>query len=209
MPDPPNSPSRKPPTTCWPSSKAPQYVVKSVGTREKKRNPVAPFITSTLQQESSRKLRFSVKRTMMLAQRLYEGIELGKEGAVGLITYMRTDSTRVSEDALSDARHYIAERYGTDFLPDAANIYKSKNDAQDAHEAIRPTSMAYAPDDVAQVPGRRRAEALPPHLEPLRRLADDARRSSIRPLSISRLAARTASNTSSAPPAPSPNSTAS
>ena len=76
------------------------YVVKSVGTREKKRNPVAPFITSTLQQESSRKLRFSVKRTMMLAQRLYEGIELGKEGAVGLITYMRTDSTRISDDAL-------------------------------------------------------------------------------------------------------------
>src|ERR1039457_4410584 len=76
------------------------YVVKSVGTREKKRNPVAPFITSTLQQEASRKLRFSVKRTMMLAQRLYEGIEIGKEGAVGLITYMRTDSTRVSEDAV-------------------------------------------------------------------------------------------------------------
>ncbi len=77
------------------------YIVKSVGTREKKRNPVAPFITSTLQQESSRKLRFSVKRTMMLAQRLYEGVELGKEGAVGLITYMRTDSTRVSDDAIA------------------------------------------------------------------------------------------------------------
>ena len=78
------------------------YIVKSVGTREKKRNPVAPFITSTLQQESSRKLRFSVKRTMMLAQRLYEGMEIGKEGAVGLITYMRTDSTRVSDDAIAD-----------------------------------------------------------------------------------------------------------
>src|SRR5579885_65576 len=90
------------------------YIVKSVGTREKKRNPVAPFITSTLQQESSRKLRFSVKRTMMLAQRLYEGIELGKEGAVGLITYMRTDSTRVSEDALKEVRAYIQERYGAD-----------------------------------------------------------------------------------------------
>ncbi len=122
------------------------YAVKSVGTREKKRNPVAPFITSTLQQESSRKLRFSVKRTMMLAQRLYEGIELGKEGAVGLITYMRTDSTRVSDDALRDARHYIGERYGKDFLPEAANIYKSKKEAQDAHEAIRPTSMAYTPE---------------------------------------------------------------
>ena len=124
------------------------YVVRSVGTREKKRNPVAPFITSTLQQESSRKLRFSVKRTMMLAQRLYEGVEIGKEGAVGLITYMRTDSTRVSDDAVSDARHYIAERFGQEFVPDSPNIYKSKKAAQDAHEAIRPTSMAFAPEIV-------------------------------------------------------------
>src|SRR6188508_3144902 len=108
-----------------------EYVVKSVGTREKKRNPVAPFITSTLQQESSRKLRFSVKRTMMLAQRLYEGVEIGKEGAVGLITYMRTDSTRVSDDALKEVRAYIAERFGADVLPASPNIYKSKKDAQD------------------------------------------------------------------------------
>ena len=126
------------------------YIVKSVGTREKRRNPVAPFITSTLQQESSRKLRFSVKRTMILAQRLYEGIELGKEGAVGLITYMRTDSTRISEDALQEARAYIAVKFGAEYLPDSANIYKSKKDAQDAHEAIRPTSMEYSPDDVAK-----------------------------------------------------------
>jgi DNA topoisomerase I len=125
-----------------------EYTVKSVGTREKKRNPVAPFITSTLQQESSRKLRFSVKRTMMLAQRLYEGVEIGKEGAVGLITYMRTDSTRVSEDAVRDVRDYIGERYGREFLPDSPNIYRSKKDAQDAHEAIRPTSMAFSPDVV-------------------------------------------------------------
>jgi DNA topoisomerase-1 len=124
------------------------YVVKSVGTREKKRNPVAPFITSTLQQESSRKLRFSVKRTMMLAQRLYEGIEIGKEGAVGLITYMRTDSTRVSDDAVKDVRDYIAERYGKPFVPESPNIYKSKKGAQDAHEAIRPTSMAFSPEVV-------------------------------------------------------------
>ncbi len=124
------------------------YIVKSVATREKKRHPVAPFITSTLQQESSRKLRFSVKRTMMLAQRLYEGIELGKEGAVGLITYMRTDSTRVSDEALRDVRHYIGERYGKEFLPGSAIVYKSKKEAQDAHEAIRPTSMAYTPDAV-------------------------------------------------------------
>src|SRR5205807_3030807 len=100
------------------------YVVKSVATREKRRNPVPPFITSTLQQESSRKLRFSVKRTMMLAQHLYEGVEIGKEGAVGLITYMRTDSTRVSDDALRDARDYITERYGKEFIPESPNIYK-------------------------------------------------------------------------------------
>src|SRR6202046_190323 len=124
------------------------YIVKSVGTREKKRNPVAPFITSTLQQESSRKLRFSVKRTMMLAQRLYEGIEIGKEGAVGLITYMRTDSTRISDDAISDVRHFIGERYGKEFLPASPNIYKYKKDAEDAHEAIRPTSMAFSPEIV-------------------------------------------------------------
>ena len=124
------------------------YIVRSVVTREKKRNPVAPFITSTLQQEAARKLRFSVKRTMMLAQRLYEGVEIGKEGAVGLITYMRTDSTRVSEDALRDVRQYVAERYGENFLPEAANVYKSKKDAQDAHEAIRPTSMAFTPEIV-------------------------------------------------------------
>jgi DNA topoisomerase-1 len=127
---------------------AADYIVKSVGTREKKRNPVAPFITSTLQQESSRKLRFSVKRTMMLAQRLYEGVEIGKEGAVGLITYMRTDSTRISDDALRDVRQYIADRYGKEFLPESPNVYKSKKDAQDAHEAIRPTSMAFTPEIV-------------------------------------------------------------
>ena len=126
------------------------YIVRSVTTREKRRNPVAPFITSTLQQESSRKLRFSVKRTMMLAQRLYEGIELGKEGAVGLITYMRTDSTRISEDALRETRAYIAVKFGPEYLPEAANVYRSKKDAQDAHEAIRPTSMEHSPDDVAQ-----------------------------------------------------------
>src|SRR5918993_1483432 len=89
-----------------------EYKVASVATREKRRNPVAPFITSTLQQEAARKLRFSVKRTMMLAQRLYEGVELGKEGSVGLITYMRTDSTRVSADALEEVRKMIGERFG-------------------------------------------------------------------------------------------------
>jgi DNA topoisomerase-1 len=124
------------------------YVVQSVTTREKRRNPVPPFITSTLQQESSRKLRFSVKRTMMLAQGLYEGKELGKEGAVGLITYMRTDSTRVSDDALAEVRSMVAERYGQNYLPASPNIYKTKKDAQDAHEAIRPTSVLHTPESL-------------------------------------------------------------
>jgi len=127
-----------------------KYVVRSVGTKEKRRNPVAPFITSTLQQEAARKLRFSVKRTMMLAQRLYEGVELGGEGSVGLITYMRTDSTRVSQDALNEARALVTQRYGKEFVPDTPNVYKSKKDIQDAHEAIRPTSAMRVPDEIAQ-----------------------------------------------------------
>jgi DNA topoisomerase-1 len=126
-----------------------EYKVRSVSNREKRRNPVAPFITSTLQQEASRKLRFSVKRTMMLAQRLYEGVELGKEGSVGLITYMRTDSTRVSDDALQEVREFIGgERYGKEYLPASPNLYKSKKDAQDAHEAIRPTSVLHTPESI-------------------------------------------------------------
>src|SRR6266852_2287796 len=124
------------------------YTVKSVVTKEKKRNPVAPFITSTLQQEAARKLRFSVKRTMMLAQRLYEGVELGKEGAVGLITYMRTDSTRVAGEAIEEVRGFIGEKYGAPYLPQAPNVYKSKKEAQDAHEAIRPTAVMHTPDEI-------------------------------------------------------------
>jgi DNA topoisomerase-1 len=127
-----------------------KYIVRSVNLREKKRNPVPPFITSTLQQEASRKLRFSVKRTMGLAQRLYEGVELGGEGSVGLITYMRTDSTRVSQDALTEVRGLVATRYGADFVPETPNVYKSKKDIQDAHEAIRPSSAMRTPDDIAQ-----------------------------------------------------------
>jgi DNA topoisomerase I len=124
------------------------YIVRSVATREKRRNPVPPFITSTLQQEASRKLRLSVKRTMMLAQALYEGKELGKEGSVGLITYMRTDSTRVSEDALAEVRGLISNRYGPNYLPESPNVYKTKKDAQDAHEAIRPTSVLHTPESL-------------------------------------------------------------
>ena len=127
-----------------------KYVVQSVATREKRRNPVPPFITSTLQQEAARKLRFSVKRTMGLAQRLYEGVELGPEGSVGLITYMRTDSTRVSNDALDEVRELIGDRYGAASVPSKPNVYKSKKDAQDAHEAIRPTSALRTPDELAQ-----------------------------------------------------------
>src|SRR5580698_8441282 len=127
-----------------------KYIVRSVSTREKKRNPVPPFITSTLQQESSRKLRFSVKRTMILAQRLYEGVELGAEGSMGLITYMRTDSPRVSQEALDEVRGLIKERFGAQFVPDAPNVYKSKKDAQEAHEAIRPSSAMRTPEQIAQ-----------------------------------------------------------
>ncbi len=127
------------------------YVVQSVGTREKKRNPVPPFITSTLQQEAARKLRFSVKRTMVIAQRLYEGVELGTEGAVGLITYMRTDSTRVGAEALTEVREFITNRYGAQYIPAQPNVYKGKKDAQDAHEAVRPTSAMRAPEDLEKV----------------------------------------------------------
>ncbi len=127
-----------------------KYTVASVATREKRRNAVPPFITSTLQQEASRKLRFSVKRTMGLAQRLYEGVEVGKEGSVGLITYMRTDSTRVSNDALTEVREFVAEKYGAKYVPESPNFYKTKKSAQDAHEAIRPTSAMRTPDSVAK-----------------------------------------------------------
>jgi len=127
-----------------------EYKVQSVGTKEKRRNPVPPFITSTLQQEAARKIRFSVKRTMGLAQRLYEGIELGKEGSVGLITYMRTDSTRVSDDAVAEVRKLIGERYGEQYLPATPNVYKTKKQAQDAHEAIRPTSAQHTPEAIAK-----------------------------------------------------------
>jgi DNA topoisomerase-1 len=120
------------------------WIVASVTTKERKKNAVPPFITSKLQQAA----RFPVKKTMMIAQQLYEGIELPGEGAVGLITYMRTDSTRVSEQAITEVREHIAVKYGPDFVPEKPNIYKTKADAQDAHEAIRPTSMQYDPESV-------------------------------------------------------------
>jgi DNA topoisomerase-1 len=131
-----------------------QFVVSEVTTKERKRNPVPPFITSKLQQEAARKLGFAVKKTMMVAQRLYEGVEIGSEGAVGLITYMRTDSTRVSEAALAEARDFISAQYGAAYLPEKAIHYRSKKDAQDAHEAIRPTDVARTPDSVAAYLGK-------------------------------------------------------
>jgi DNA topoisomerase-1 len=126
------------------------WVVRSAEKKERRRNATPPFTTSKLQQDASRKLRFSVKRAMMIAQRLYEGIELGDEGLVGLITYMRTDSTRVAPEAIAEVREYIGGEYGTQYLPESPNTYKEKKDAQGAHEAIRPTSATRHPDQVKQ-----------------------------------------------------------
>ena len=124
------------------------WVIGEVEKKERRRYPAPPFVTSKLQQEAARKLGFQPKRTMQIAQHLYEGVELGAEGSVGLITYMRTDSTRVSNDALSAVRGFVGSQYGKNYLPDQPNTYRSKRGAQDAHEAIRPTSMEYAPERV-------------------------------------------------------------
>ena len=126
------------------------WLVRSVDKKERRRNAAPPFTTSKLQQDSSRKLRFSVKRTMMIAQRLYEGVELGEEGLVGLITYMRTDSTRVSNEALAEVREMIGTQYGPTYLPEQPNTFKSKKGAEEAHEAIRPTAVARDPESVKQ-----------------------------------------------------------
>ncbi len=126
------------------------WVVRSVDKKERRRNAAPPFTTSKLQQDSSRKLRFSVKRTMMIAQRLYEGVEIGEEGSVGLITYMRTDSTRVAPEALTEVREFVGKEYGPQYLPESPNTFKEKKDAQGAHEAIRPTSAMRHPDQVKQ-----------------------------------------------------------
>jgi DNA topoisomerase-1 len=127
---------------------AASYRVDKLQARERRRYPVPPFITSKLQQEAFKKRRFSVKKTMQLAQRLYEGIELGSEGSMGLISYMRTDSTRVSDDALAAVRERIAQSYGAEYLPEKPISYKTGKDAQDAHEAIRPTDMSRDPEQV-------------------------------------------------------------
>ncbi len=124
------------------------WKVRSVEKKERRQNPTAPFITSKLQQDASRKLGFNVRRTMGVAQRLYEGVEVGTQGTVGLITYMRTDSVRVSPDAIQDARTYIGKKLGEKYLPATPNAFKGKKDAQDAHEAIRPTNVELAPEEI-------------------------------------------------------------
>jgi DNA topoisomerase I len=124
------------------------WQVASVAQKEKRRNPPPPFTTSKLQQAAYNRLRYTAKRTMALAQRLYEGVELGDEGSVALITYMRTDSVYVSNDALAQVRELIPARFGSDYLPEKPNFYKSKKDAQEAHEAVRPTDVSRTPEDV-------------------------------------------------------------
>jgi DNA topoisomerase-1 len=125
-----------------------KWEVASVNQREKKRNPPPPFTTSKLQQAAYNRLRYTAKRTMGIAQRLYEGVDMGEEGSVALITYMRTDSVNVSADALTQVREMIPEKFGSSYLPEKPNYYKSKKDAQEAHEAVRPTDVTRSPEDV-------------------------------------------------------------
>jgi DNA topoisomerase-1 len=124
------------------------FTVQSVEKKERRRNAPPPFITSKLQQEAANRLHFTAKKTMTLSQRLYEGVELGDEGQTALITYMRTDSVRLSPDAIASARGYIGERFGKDYLPEGPVVFKTKKSAQDAHEAIRPTNIEYPPERV-------------------------------------------------------------
>ena len=126
------------------------FSISDLTKKESKRNPFPPFITSSLQVEASRKLKYRPRRTMMLAQQLYEGIELGEEGVTGLITYMRTDSTRLSDDIVSDARNFIGDKYGNNYMPEKPRVFdqKNKKNIQDAHEAVRPTSLKYTPEFV-------------------------------------------------------------
>jgi DNA topoisomerase-1 len=124
------------------------YVVKDVKRRERRRNPFPPFTTSSLQQESSKKLGFTSRKTMMVAQQLYEGLEIGSAGHVGLITYMRTDSTRIAESAQQEAREFVLSNYDATYLPSKPPVYPMKKSAQDAHEAIRPTGISHTPEGI-------------------------------------------------------------
>lgn len=129
---------------------AAEYSVSKIDKKEARRHPAPPFTTSKLQQEASRKLHFPAKKTMRIAQKLYEGIELGKEGYVGLITYMRTDSVRIASEALDEARSFILDNYGREHLPDKPRTFKTSKTSQDAHEAIRPSSVAYRPKNIEE-----------------------------------------------------------
>ena len=129
-------------------TKSAPFIVEDLRKQKKKRNPSAPFTTSKLQQAAYNRLRFPASKTMKVAQTLYEGVEIGDEGGVGLITYMRTDSVRLSESALKETRDFIAKNYGKNYLPATPNVYKSKKAAQEAHEAIRPTSVLRRPKDI-------------------------------------------------------------
>ncbi|MFH1622037.1 MAG: type I DNA topoisomerase, partial [Candidatus Omnitrophota bacterium] len=126
------------------------FKVKDIQVQQRKKNPFAPFITSSLQQDSFNKLGFSTTKTMVLAQSLYEGIELGEEGSIGLITYMRTDSTRIADIAINEIRDFISDKYGKEYLPEKPNVYKSKAMAQEAHEAVRPTNPSREPQEIKQ-----------------------------------------------------------
>jgi DNA topoisomerase-1 len=127
------------------------YVVSKVEQKDRNEKPQAPFTTSTLQQQAALRLRFTAKQTMSIAQKLYQGVSLGSDGQVALITYMRTDSTRISDDALKMCRDHIKSEYGDKYLPDKANVYAASADAQGAHEAIRPTDLSYTPERVAKL----------------------------------------------------------
>ena len=127
-----------------------KWSLDSVQSREQQRKPLPPFITSQLQRDASSKLGFNVRRTMGVAQRLYEGVEIGSEGMVGLITYMRTDSPRIAPEAIEAVREWIGKQLGAKYLPESANLYKGKKDAQDAHEAIRPSDVTRTPESIAR-----------------------------------------------------------
>ena len=131
-----------------------KFAVQAIRKKEKRRNPAAPFITSSLQQEAYRKLNFQAKKTMRIAQELYEGLDLGKEGTVGLVTYIRTDSTRISDTAKEEAREFINDKYGKEYYPEEPRNFTNKGKSQDAHEAIRPTSIFREPEQVKKHLGR-------------------------------------------------------
>ncbi len=143
-------PARSRWTRCWRRLKTRKWSLFPMQSREQQRRPFAPFITSQLQRDAANKLGFNVRRTMGVAQRLYEGVDLGAEGTTGLITYMRTDSPRVAPEAMTGAREWIGKQLGPNYLPATPNVYKGKKDAQDAHEAIRPTDAARTPESIAR-----------------------------------------------------------